>query len=84
MSVLPRATSLWKNGDKRQFESLAGKSLVIVSAIQFAVTIVCLVFARWIIVLIGGNAFEGATTAFRILLLSLLPIGMSNILGGQV
>ncbi len=84
MSVLPRATSLWKNGDKRSFESLAGKSLVIVSAIQFAVTIVCVVFARWIIVLLGGNAFEGATAAFRILLLSLVPIGMSNILGGQV
>lgn len=84
MSVLPQATSLWKKGEKKQFESLAGKSLVIVSVIQFAVTIICLIFARWIVVLIGGQAFEGATTAFRVLLLSLLPIGMSNILGGQV
>ncbi len=84
VSVLPQATSLWKRGEKQQFESLAGKSLMIVSAIQFAVTVVCWVFASRIIVLLGGNAFAGATSAFRILLLSLVPIGMSNILGGQV
>ena len=84
MSVLPQATSLWKAGKRKNFESLAGKSLVIVSTIQFAVMVVCMVFAPWIVVIIGGNAFEGATTAFRILLLSLVPIGMSNILGGQV
>lgn len=84
MSVLPQATSLWKKREKKQFESLARKTLVLVSSINLIVMIVCMVFARWIVVLLGGNAYAGATTAFRILLLSLVPIGMSTILGGQV
>ena len=31
-----------------------------------------------------GESYLGAVPAFRILLLSLIPIGASNILGGQV
>lgn len=83
-SILPQATRLWKEGKRARLESLACKSIVIVTAIQLLVMVICLLFAREIVVLIGGNSYAGAQYAFRILLLSLVPIGMSNIIGGQV
>ena len=84
MSILPRATQLWKEGKKDSFEALARKSLTVVAFIQFLVTLICFIFAREIVVIIGGEAYGEAAPAFRILLLSLIPIGISNILGGQV
>lgn len=84
MSALPQATRLWKEGEKDRFESLAGKSLVFVFAVQLFVTVICMIFAKEIVTLIGGASYAGASRAFRILLLSIVPIGISNILGGQV
>ena len=83
-SILPTATRIWKEDAREQFESLAGKTIMIVCGIQFLLTVVCVAFAREIILVIGGESYLGAVTAFRILLLSLIPIGASNILGGQV
>jgi len=83
-SLLPQATRLWNEGEKDRFESLAGKAVTIVTAIQLVVTIICFIFARQIVLIIGGESYEGAVTAFRVLLFSLIPIGVSNILGGMV
>ena len=47
-------------------------------------SVICFVFAKEIILFAGGESYLGAVPAFRILLLSLIPIGASNILGGQV
>lgn len=82
--ILPVATKLWKDGNREHFESLAAKSLVIVSAIQSCLAIICLIFAKLIITIIAGESYLGAITSFRILLLSLPVIALSNILGGQV
>lgn len=82
--ILPVATKLWKDGNRNRFEALATKSLVIVSAIQFWVAFFCFIFAKGIIVIISGESYLGGVTAFRILLLSLPVIALSNILGGQV
>ena len=83
-SILPTATNLWKEGKKNEFQSLASKSLLIVCGIQLLITIVCLIFASKIICMVCGEEYLGAVPAFRILLLSLVPIGASNIIGGQV
>lgn len=83
-SILPLATQLWNEGDREHFETLAAKSLVIVCGIQTVIGAVCIIFAKEIILFAGGEAYLGAVPAFRILLLSLIPIGASNILGGQV
>lgn len=83
-AVLPLVTRLWKEGDREHFESLAVKSIVIVCGIQTVVAVICFVFAKEIILFAGGESYLGAVPAFRILLLSLMPIGASNILGGQV
>lgn len=83
-AILPVATKLWKDGKKERFESLATKSLVIVSFIQFWVAFFCYIFAKEIIVFISGESYLDGVTAFRILLFSLPFIALSNILGGQV
>lgn len=83
-ALLPMATNLWQDGKKAQFESLARKVIAGVCGLQFLVTAVCFLFAKQIILVIGGNAYLGAVPSFRILLLSLVPVGASNILGGQV
>ena len=83
-SVFPVAVGLWKEGDRCRFQSLAAMSLVLVSGFQSLLAVVCLIFARQIILLAGGEAYLGSVPAFRILMLSLLPVAASNILGGQV
>ncbi len=83
-SILPQATRLWKDGEKKRFESLAEKSLTYVFVIQLFVTAICMIFAKEIIVFISGESYADVQHAFRILLLSVVPIGISNILGGQV
>ncbi|WP_028235546.1 oligosaccharide flippase family protein [Pseudobutyrivibrio sp. MD2005] len=83
-AILPTATSLWKEEKRSQFESLATKTIALVSLTQTIVAVICIIFAKELLFIVGGNAYEGATLVFRILLLSLLPIGASNILGGQV
>lgn len=83
-SMLPQVTELWKEGKRERFEALAGKTMVAVFCIQFCVTVLCMLFVKEIVVVVGGEAYAGAANAFRILLLSLVPIGVSNILGGQV
>ena len=83
-SAMPRASELWEKGDRKPFESLAKKSLVFVGGIQFLLMAGCLLFSRLIIVITGGSSYLEAVPAFRILLFSLLPIGLSNIVGGLV
>lgn len=83
-STLPIAAKLWADGEKEQFESLAAKTTTAVCGIQLVVTIICLLLSEQIMLFVGGESYRGAARSFRILLLSLVPIGASNILGGQV
>lgn len=83
-SALPITANLWKNGERDRFESFAAKTLIFVTAFQTAIAFLCFALAPYIILLVGGESYLPAVPAFRILLLSLIPIGASNILGGQV
>lgn len=83
-AILPYATTLWGENNRTDFERLAAKSLVFVTGFQTVVCAGCILFAHKIICLVAGDAYSGAVLSFRILLLSLIPIAMSNILGGQV
>ena len=83
-SILPLASRLWREGERKQFESLAVKSVTIVCGIQLLVMTGALIFSREIMLFIGGEEYLESVDSFRILLLSLVPIGASNILGGQV
>lgn len=83
-ATLPVETKFWKQGEKEQFEKLAVKCVVLVTACQTMVAIVCMTLATEIIVFVGGKSYIEAAGAFRVLLLSLPPIGASNMLGGLI
>ena len=63
---------------------LAQRTLRFVCIFQAVVTVVFMLCAGWVIPFIAGDGYLPAVPAFRILLLTLLPIGISNIIGGQV
>lgn len=80
-ALLPNSTKLWKNGQQTFFFRLAEKSIMVVCLIQILLAIFCFFFAKQIILFVGGENYINSVTPFRILLLSLFPIGFSNILG---
>ncbi len=83
-SMLPLATKLWKDGNRRRFEILSAKAVAGVCGVQTAAAVIGIVFAKYIILFAAGSRYIGAVPSLRILLLSLLPVGASNILGGMV
>lgn len=83
-AALPQSTQLWERGKRDEFCVLARRSLGFVFALQTVVTLIFFVFAEPAILLVAGDAYEAAVPAFRMLLFSVVPIAISNILGGQV
>ncbi len=81
---MPRASLLWKQKNILGLEQLARKTLGFVSIAQLCSTIFFFIFAEKTIELTAGKDFLQAVPAFRILLMTLLPIGINNIVGGQV
>lgn len=84
IALWPRVIEYWKTNQHSKFYRLAEKSVTWVCIIQLVLTIFCFIFAKEIILLIGGKSYLGSVTSFRILLLSLIPIGFSNILGNLI
>ena len=82
--TLPEASQRWKKNDIKGFEALGRRSISLICLIQVPLTVFCMINAEEIICLIGGESYLPAVTAFRITLLSILPIGFSNICGGQL
>ena len=81
---LPEASKRWEQKDIQGFERLGQRSISLVCLIQAPLTVFCMIYAEEIICLIGGESYLPAATAFRITLLSILPLGFSNICGGQL
>jgi len=84
MAVLPGASAAWKQGDRGGFERLARKSLSLILFLQVPATLFFLLFSPELIGVLGGDAYAGALASCRIMLLALVPVGLSNILGGQI
>ena len=82
--ALPKATLYWKNKDVRRFHLLGRKNISFILWLQIPVTAFSLVAAEYMITFIGGEEYLPGVTAFRILIASLIPIAVSNIIGGQL
>lgn len=83
-AALPQSTQLWEHGEREKFAALARRTLRFVCVLQSTVTILFFVLAEPAILVAAGDAYLPAVPAFRVLLLSVIPIAVSNILGGQV
>ncbi|MDO4798368.1 MAG: oligosaccharide flippase family protein [Coriobacteriales bacterium] len=83
-AALPQATMLWERGSRDEFQRLASHTMGIVCAVQAVVTVACLALAESAMILAAGEEYVPAVPAFRVLVLCVLPVAVSNILGGQV
>ena len=82
--VLPRATELWNQRNKKAFQELSEKSFHVVYMVLLPLTVYFFLFSETWILLLGGAEYMDAAWTMRILLLAVLPIGLSNIVGGQL
>lgn len=83
-AALPRSSELWKKQDISGFRELAGKSFHVVTMITIPLTLFFCLFAEPWIHIIGGKEYLDAAQTMRFLLPAVIPIGFSNILGGQI
>ena len=83
-AALPRAERLWREKRKDEFAALAGKSFHAVDTVLIPLTVYFFLFAEPWLRLIGGAEYLEAAPTMRLLLAAVIPIGFSNILGGQM
>lgn len=83
-SSLPQVSIAWSEGNKERFCKITQRSIGLIMAVNLALLAFALVFAEDCVLAMGGGSYLGATKAFRIMVISIAPIGLSNILGGQV
>jgi len=83
-AALPRSADLWRQQDKKAFKALADSSFHIVQAIIIPLVWFFVLFAGPCIRVIGGEEYLAAVLPMRLLVLAVIPIGISNIAGGQL
>lgn len=82
--ALPRSAMLWKNKNIEGFRELAEKSLRMIPIVSLPLAVFFIFFSEPCIQIIAGTAYMDAVVPMRILLLAVIPIGISNIIGGQL
>ena len=83
-AALPRSASLWKEGYLEGFRRLAEKSLRLIPVVPLSLAVFFIFYSEPSIRIIAGEAYLGAVLPMRILLLAVVPIGISNVIGGQL
>lgn len=83
-AVLPQATEAWSKGEKQRFRDISHRSVQLIATVNFALLAFSFVYAKECVLAMGGASYLEATDAFRIMILSVAPIGLSNVLGGLV
>ena len=83
-AALPRSAGLWKEGNWEGFRNLAEKSLRMIPMVSLPLAVFFIIYSEPSIQIIAGEAYVGAVRPMCILLLAVVPIGISNIIGGQL
>ncbi len=83
-AALPRSAGLWKEGNWEGFRKLAEKSLRMIPMVSLPLAVFFIFYSEPGIRIIAGEAYVGAVQPMCILLLAVVPIGISNIIGGQL
>ena len=82
--VMPRVSSLYSDGGKKQFNNFIEKSISVLLCLSIPIIILCLVFSNEILLLVVGVGYEKASVSFQILTLLIFIIGYSQIMVMQV
>lgn len=82
-AALPQVSIAWSEGNRERFREITKRSIGLIMAVNLALLAFALVYAEDCVLAMGGSSYVCATKAFRIMVISIAPIGLSNILGGQ-
>ncbi len=82
--LLPRASYYIEHGELTEFRRISKKALNFVFLIACPMTVYFIIYARQGIYFLSNAAYEGAVTPMRIIMPTILFIGVTNILGIQM
>ncbi len=82
--LLPRASYYVQEGLVNEFTRITKKALNFVLLFASSLTVYFILFAKEGIFFLSGNAYEGAVLPMRIIMPTLLFIGITNVLGIQI
>ena len=82
--MLPRCSYYVEKGMWNEFKCICSKALNFVVVIAFPLSVYFIIYAKDAIILLSGVDYLGAVSPMKIIMPTLLFIGMTNILGLQI
>lgn len=82
--LLPRASYYIKNNQIEEFKKIARKAINFVFLFSAPTALYFILFAKQGIYFLSGDTYSGAIIPMKILMITLLLIGLSNVLGIQI
>lgn len=82
--LLPRVTAYLANGETEKFRNLSKKAISFVMFLAIPMLTYFIVFAKQGVLLLSGNEFENSVLPMKIMMPTLLFIGLTNIMGIQI
>lgn len=82
--VLPRVSYYVEKGDMKSFWNVCRKALRVIMLISVPMTVYFILFARQSVMILAGNEYLAAVSSMRIIMPTIIFIGLTNILGIQI
>ncbi|QTE67050.1 oligosaccharide flippase family protein [Clostridiales bacterium] len=82
--LLPRASYYVEHGNMEEFKRITSKAMSFVFLFATPLTIYFIMFAHNGVLLLSGEAFEGAIIPMQVIMPTLLLVGITNIMGIQI
>ena len=82
--LLPRSSYYVEHGKKQEFYDLVFKGLEFVLVVAVPLSVFFILFAKPVVLFLSGNAYMNAITPMKIIMPTVLLIGLSNLLGIQI
>ena len=82
--LLPRSAYYLENGKRDEFFKISSKALKLMTATSLLVCIICIAVAEPIILLLSGKQFVNSIIPMKIIMPSIIFIGITNITGIQM
>ena len=82
--LLPRASYLFEQGKLQEFKRVSGKALNFVFLLAAPLTVYFIIYASYGIYFLSGSQYAGSILPMKVIMPTLLLIGITNILGIQI
>lgn len=82
--LMPRITYCLEKKDCQKFKSLIGNSVELVLILSLPLTVFFLLMAPQVIDVLGGSEYFPAVSCMRIIMFTIIPLGLGNVASMQV